>query len=731
MSAVVQALPATDLAARPVVHKFGGSSLADADGVRRCVEIIRAEHGQTPDAPVFVVVSAARGVTDALLELAAAAQQGKEAVPQLHVMQQRLRNIARHLLSAAAQKNFGTELATDIAQLEQLLARIVSAPQLSDEIAAYGELWSMRLFTAACKARGLTVATLDARDFLRLDAQRAVDWQNSARLFDTATATLAQPVIIVPGFIARAVSDNATVTLGRNGSDWSATIVGRLADAAAVTIWTDVAGVLEADPDVVPEAQPHRIVGRDVAIRLAEAGARILHPATLAPLHDSNAQLWVRNSFDSAGRGTEIPVDGELAGTFIAARIDGNSTLVTAIGDVDVPRAISALANARIGFIDVRAQQDSLQIRVAPAAADRAQRTLHRALCRRRPALDVVLLGAGKVGSEWLRQLAARALPEVRLLGVANSRARLFDAGGIAPATVAARLQAAQTAHGEQLGAEQLAQDLLRHCEAAPVIVDATASEAVARRHAAWLAAGIHVVTANKLAAAHGWVQSGGASYGSSYYGDAATVGAGLPVLAAIRRLRAAGDTITRIEGVLSGSLASLFHGLQQDQPFSTALLAARRYGLTEPDPRHDLSGTDVARKLAILAAAAGLPGTIPAAESLTAASADQSLDDFLHRLPACDAGWRARVAAACNRQAVLRYVASLESDGTAFVGVREVACGHPLAQTRGAESCVAIYSQAYAREPLTIRGPGAGVVVTARALFADLADVLVQSGAG
>lgn len=731
MSAVVQALPAADLAARPVVHKFGGSSLADADGVRRCVEIMRAEHGQTPDAPVFVVVSAARGVTDALLELAAAAQQGKDAVPQLHIVQQRLCNIARHLLSAPAQKNFGNELAADITRLEQLLARSVTAPQVSDEIAAHGELWSMRLFASACEAHGLAVATLDARDFLRLDTQRAVDWQNSARLFDAATATLAQQVIIVPGFIARAAADNATVTLGRNGSDWSASIVGRLADAAAVTIWTDVAGVLEADPDVVPEAQPHRIVARDVAIRLAEAGAHILHPATLAPLHDSNAQLWVRSSFDSAGRGTEIPVDGELTGTFISARADGDSALVTVIGAANVPRAVIALANARIGFTDLRAQKDSLQIRVAPAASDRTQRTLHHALCRHAPALNVVLLGTGKVGSEWLRQLAAQALPEVRLLGVANSRARLFDAGGIAPATVAVRLQAAQTVHVEQLGAERLAQDLLRHCEAAPVIVDATASEAVARRHAAWLAAGIHVVTANKLAAAHGWVQPGHGAYGASFYGDAATVGAGLPVLAAIRRLRAAGDTVTRIEGVLSGSLASLFHGLQQDQPFSTALLAAQQHGLTEPDPRHDLSGADVARKLAIIAAAAGLPGTIPAAESLVVANVDQSLDDFLHRLPDCDASWRARVAAACNRQAVLRYVASLESDGTAFVGVREVGCEHPLAQTRGADNCVAIYSQAYAREPLTIRGPGAGVAVTARALFADLADVLARSGAG
>lgn len=332
------------------------------------------------------------------------------------------------------------------------------------------------------------------------------------------------------------------------------------------------------------------------------------------------------------------------------------------------------------------------------------------------PILDVVLLGVGTVGAEFLRRLATNTPPRIRLVGIANSTIMLFEKRGI-PAHRA--IDYLRESHVENC-LEELTQRIVS-CQPAPVIVDATASEIVARKHAEWLDAGIHVVTANKIAASNDWVGDSR----NVHYGDAATVGAGLPVLSTIRRLRAAGDKITRVEGILSGSLGFLFHELQKHGSFSRAVTDAREGGLTEPDPRQDLSGADVARKLAIIARAAGLPLSNAMPESLLGET-DQKwpLDRFLHSLPDHDVGWQRHADDAKKRECILRYVASLDSEGNASIGVRELHCDEPLAQTRGADNCIIIYSDAYNREPLVIRGPGAGAAVTATALLADLAEL-------
>lgn len=342
----------------------------------------------------------------------------------------------------------------------------------------------------------------------------------------------------------------------------------------------------------------------------------------------------------------------------------------------------------------------------------------------RPPRLDLVLLGPGKVGTAMLRFLAAPEFAHLRLLGVANSRHMLTAPGGLDPRQALPRLSA--TERDNDLAA--LTDYLLSHAEHPPVIIDATASDQVAGLHSEWLARDIHVVTANKTAAAQGWVRHG--EY-RARYGDAATVGAGLPILASLRRLRAAGDRITRVEGVLSGSLAYLFHALEAGRDFSAAVTEAQHQGYTEPDPRCDLGGQDVARKLAIVARAAGfaLPEQ-PLAESLIPAAAPFPTtlrkaggEDFLVNLEHADAAWRARVEQADRQGEVLRYVACATAENT-YIETRAVPRHTPLAQTRGAEICVVIHSAAYREQPLVIRGPGAGVEVTARALLADMLQV-------
>jgi aspartokinase/homoserine dehydrogenase 1 len=259
------------------------------------------------------------------------------------------------------------------------------------------------------------------------------------------------------------------------------------------------------------------------------------------------------------------------------------------------------------------------------------------------------------------------------------------------------------------------------------VIVDATASAGLAARHPEWLARGCHVVTANKALVGgdlSGWrALQAGRAHGAGY-GDSATVGAGLPALATLRRLHGCGDTITRIEGVFSGSFSYLFNHYDGRQPFSTLLREACALGYTEPDPRADLSGEDVARKLLILARAAGYP--LERAHIEVENLVPESLRGipqaaFMQRLDELDDGIAARHATASAHGCVLRYLARFEADGVARVGLVEVPAAHPAAHLLGADNLFAFTTARYAARPLVIQGAGAGPEVTAQALLGDV----------
>ncbi len=259
------------------------------------------------------------------------------------------------------------------------------------------------------------------------------------------------------------------------------------------------------------------------------------------------------------------------------------------------------------------------------------------------------------------------------------------------------------------------------------VVVDATASPETASRHAEWLARGYAVVTANKIAAAaptDAWRGLRSACARGAAYGDAATVGAGLPVLATLRRLHACGDTLVAIEGVFSGSLSWLFNRYDGTRPFSSLLREARAWGYTEPDPRVDLCGADVARKLVILARAAGhaIDVDAVAVESLVPpALRDVDVGTFLARAGELDAAIAERHAAAVAQGYCLRHLATFDANGCAHVGLVAVDADHPAARLSGADNLFALTTQRYRARPLVIQGPGAGAEVTAQALLGDL----------
>ncbi|MGH8182649.1 MAG: homoserine dehydrogenase [Rhodanobacteraceae bacterium] len=335
----------------------------------------------------------------------------------------------------------------------------------------------------------------------------------------------------------------------------------------------------------------------------------------------------------------------------------------------------------------------------------------------------VVLLGTGKVGGAFLQLLRTPAGANLRLVGVANSRHQQTRTAALAERRLRERLDIA----GEPRDDRALLATLHASAAQEQVIIDATASRELAARHPEWLARGCHVVTANKALAGGelgGWHALQAACAQGVRYGDSATVGAGLPALSALRRLHACGDKLTRIEGVFSGSFSYLFNHYDGRQPFSTLLREACKLGYTEPDPRADLSGEDVARKLLILARAAGYPlqrSDIAVENLVPEALRGVAQDEFLGRLEELDAPIAARLAAATQRGHVLRYLARFDADGAARVGLVEVPATHPAAHLLGADNLFAFSTTRYAQRPLVIQGAGAGAEVTAQALLGDV----------
>lgn len=341
-----------------------------------------------------------------------------------------------------------------------------------------------------------------------------------------------------------------------------------------------------------------------------------------------------------------------------------------------------------------------------------------------REAIAAVLLGTGVVGRALLELLESPAGRDVRLVGIANSTRQLVDASGLGREDGIARLaQCAPLRCDDALLAALDGSGVSRR-----VVIDATASHETASRHAEWLARGYDVVTANKTAAAassSAWqALRAAASRSGSEYGDAATVGAGLPVLSTLRRLRACGDALIAIEGVFSGSLSWLFNAYDGSRPFSALLREARAFGYTEPDPRADLSGADVARKLVILARAAGRTLDVDAIEvenlvppwlrAIDAAT-------FIDNVEALDGAIEARRVDAAREGRVLRHVASLDASGRARVGLVAVDSCHPAARVFGTDNLFALTTSRYRARPLVIQGPGAGAEVTAQALLGDV----------
>src|SRR5450631_3596680 len=818
-----------------IVHKFGGSSVANAACFARVANLLESQ----PPGRLAVVLSACRGVTDALLGLISLAEQQDDAFRgEISNLRLRHAEIAEALLAPTSARQYLAGFERDCQDLEGILHTVkltrAAAPEVSDLIAGYGELWSTKLFHQYFEARGGRVGKvrwIDARRVVVVEWEPlgpAVQWsqshENLALLVDEGFAG----TLIVTGFIASKARGVQT-TLGRNGSDFSASIFGALLEASEIHIWTDVDGVLSADPRRVPDATVIDSLSYNEAMELAYFGAKVIHPQTMAPAVGSAIPIWIRNTFAPEKPGTLIcarpqsllPVKGitsiehialvnlEGAGMigvpgtahrlFGALREERISVILISQGssehsiccavpqaeatraatvvraaferelqegqiqsiDLDLDLAILAVvgdgmagvpgiaakvfkslgaASVNVRAIAQGASERNISVVIEGRQATRALRAVHAGLYLSPHTLSIGVIGPGAVGRVLLDQLASQSARlrqefnlDLRIRGILGSRRMLLAPSGVDLAAWrdAFDAQAVEADIGRFV--EHVHADFLPHT----VFIDCTASETVARHYRDWFERGIHVVTPNKKANSADWsfyqsMREARRVSGAHYLYEA-TVGAGLPIIQTLRDLRDTGDDVASIEGIFSGTLAYLFNVYDGATPFSEIVSAARHKGYTEPDPRDDLSGLDVARKLIILGREMGVPLEMSdvAVESLVPVGLESaSANEFMSGLPRHDESMRRRFEVARAQGKVMRYVGKISADGRAVVGFAELDAKHAFANIALTDNVVRFATRRYCANPLIVQGPGAGPEVTAGGVFADLLRLAAYLGA-
>lgn len=800
-----------------IVMKFGGTSLADGPCLEHVASLVKSF-----EEPKALVVSALGKSTDTLLQLGMWAENGEGDKARSGLNALRL----EHEEAFPDPENQAAEHDQLFAELSRLLDGIEllqeQTPRSRSLLVSFGERLSIHVVTAHLRAKGLIAEAIDARDLIETtdNGQNGpVDFvQSTFQCQEKLLPLIDDGVIpVITGFLARN-KDGFTTTLGRGGSDYTATIIGQIMKAKEVWIWTDVSGILSADPRLVKNAHTLPQVSYREASEMSFFGAKVLHPKTIAPVARQNIPVRILNTFQAKDPGTLISADtpksaegvktvatmhelalmtiegrGMAGRPGIARRIfeatelascnvvmisqasseqsvsfvvsqsavkdlremlesrfafELDQGLIESIGIVE-PVAIASIiglgmsgtpgisgrffgALGKVGVNVLAIAQGATEMNISVALredeAARAVRAAHTAFGLTR-ALNIVLIGAGRVGRTFLRfltetkeNLSAKLDLDLKLIAVANSRAISLDVDGLDPATVLDE-KGLKKSSPRPDDAALIAQLKAEHMSDV-VFIDVTAADTYSLHQGA-LDAGFHVVTANKIPLArelgdYQRLMTASRTKGS-VYGFETTFGAGLPVLHTLLDLVQTGDSFENAVAALSGTLGHICTSLQDGLSLKESVDAAADAGYTEPDPREDLSGRDVQRKALIIARAAGLTLNIDdiPCEPLVP-NLEQGLDSALREYQPI---LSARIAKAKSEGRVLRYLAEITPEG-ASVGLREVEADSVLGRLAGPDNIMVFRTARYKDYPLVIQGPGAGVEVTAAGILGDVLKV-------
>ena len=810
--------------------KFGGSSVGHPDRIRDIVALLTAEHERGER--FAVVVSAFGGSTDQLIAMAREAEAGEASWRStFEAFRDRHDQAIRELTTGERRRRLLADVRENHRALESLLEGISMVREASarsmDYVLSFGERNSAFVISRALQEAGLNAQFLDARQVIKTDKRFGSanvkfeeTYAHIGKYFKTSGG-----IQVVTGFIA-SHTKGLTTTLGRGGSDYTAALLAAGLKATSIEIWTDVDGVMTADPRAVRRAFTIPRLSYAEAMEMSHFGAKVIYPPTLLPAMQLGIPLYIKNTFrpdfegtlvtrvaDPSGRAVKgisslrdvslltlegsgmfgvVGISGRLFGTLAQAGInvilitqgssEHNITFAVAPAKADLAkrkveaafrheidagqlrpikieprlsviavigeqmrfkpgiagRLFEALGRNGINCVAIAQGSSELNISVVIRRDDerKALNALHDAffLSDLRD-VNLFLVGTGLIAEELLRQMGAQVerlraskRMNLRLVGLTNSRRMVFDEDGIEIARWA-----------EVLGEGGDAADIDAFVERAidlnlsnSIFVDCSASSAVADRYERLLAESIAVSTPNKVATSSSYGRYLNlkqlASDNSTVFAYETNVGAGLPIIGTLHDLSASGDRVHAIQGILSGSLSFIFNEYDGTRAFSAVVREAQERGYTEPDPREDLSGKDVARKLVILAREAGIGLEVDdvAVEPLLseAAFAADGVDAFFAALAADDdATLAARASAVAARGSKLVILGEIR-DGAASVGLREVDAASPFFGMSGSDNMVVFTTDRYRERPLVIRGPGAGASVTAAGVFAELITV-------
>lgn len=809
------------------VLKFGGTSVAHSQNVLLVEKIIK---DASLKSKVVVIVSALHGVTDQLIRAAEYASVKDENYIQIiQNLEEKHISLVKDLFPITEQSSLLSFVKKHFNDIEDLYNGISVLGELTnrikDKIASYGEFLSSKIIASRLQHGGLDCTWMNSADLIRTDSNftnAKVDFDSTEKNIIHFLNENQNRILVGPGFVAHDEKNNAT-TLGRGGSDYTASIIAASIHAEELQIWTDVNGMMTADPRLASNAKPISEISYHEAMELSHFGAKVLYPPSIQPVMVKNINLIIKNTFDPEAQGTLIShqlkssdnekqiavgvsnmnnialltlegsgmvgIPGISAKLFqclshekiniilitqgssehsitiaieekealraehainlsfaddinlkrvCAVNIETELSIVALVGESMKSRSgVSAKMFGCLGNngINIRAiaqgsSERNISIVISEKDSKKAVNVLHEEFFESEiKQIHLYICGTGNVGSKLIQQiydqnayLRENFLINLRIAGISNSRHMIFSDKGISQEDYLIWNQ-----QGEKASAREFAEEIIHRNLRNSVFVDVTASADVPEIYESLLKRSVNIVACNKIAASsdlkkYKTLKNTARNHNCNFYFET-NVGAGLPVIGTINDLIKSGDQIQSIQAVLSGTLNFVFNHYDGSRTFSEVVAQAQQEGYTEPDPRLDLSGTDVARKILILARESGYPLQFEEIENvgfLPEECMQGSVGDFYEKLTAYEDHFKNLLNNAKNESKILKYVAEFE-DGKAKVGLQHIAPDSDLFHLYGKDNIVIFKTLRYSEQPLVVKGAGAGADVTASGVFADI----------
>ncbi len=810
------------------VLKFGGSSVANATNINKVVDIVLKAITKEP---VVLVVSALGGVTDQLIYTGNLASIGNENYKQeIKQLETKHLEAVRSLLPIQEQSATLSWVKQQLNELESLCDGIFLlgelSPRIKDRLVSYGEILSSYIIASKLQSLSVSQQWVDARSLITTNDK----FGNAAVNFEKTNADITQyfsqhsfHVYIVPGFIASDAGQNTT-TLGRGGSDYTGAIFAAALNSTTLEIWTDVSGMMTADPRLVQHVKHIERISYQEAMELSHFGAKIIYPPTIQPVMKKNIPVWIKNTFEPEAKGTIIEEKVFFDNEIIRGISSINSISLLSLegsGMVGIPGfskrlfEILAIKNINVILITQSSSEHSICVGISEADARNAQLAIDQAFAyeietgkvdpvkvetglsivalvgeqmKSHPGisgkmfgalgrnginvraiaqgsseknisavlsandvkkainvlheiffettykqLNVFIAGAGNVGGKLIGQinqqlayLKEHLRLQIQVVGIANSKKMLLDDAGIDLNNWKSALDNAPSATINDY-VENIVHKNLRNS----VFVDVTANATVATVYGDLLQKSIAVVACNKIACSSSYesykqLKSLSREFNAPFLFET-NVGAGLPVIGTLNDLLKSGDKINKIQAVLSGTLNFVFNNYDATVPFAQIVKQAQEEGYTEPDPRLDLGGTDVMRKIMILAREAGEKMEMDSITNeyfLPASCFKGSVADFYLEMEKQEPHFKQLYETAKSANCKLKFVAVFEN-GSAKVGLQHIPADSDFYHLYGKDNLVLFYSDRYPQQPLVIKGAGAGADVTASGVFADILRVM------